>query len=464
MTQNLSFVYKIAVLFFLFLIIPLTSFAGEDDRFKGWAWSSTVGWISFNCTNTDTCGTVDYGVTIAANNTDISGYAWSSQIGWINFAGTNFNSGTGIISGTALAIVGEVEVDGWDGKIELYDASPIAYGLDVQLDNEVDGYAWGDRVIGWVSFNCQNHGGCGTVDYKVTVEPFYFSFGANIGTTVLDKVSHNGSTTLNWTTIDAVSCTASGAPATGWASPPGKSAGEPTPGTETIANLTADTTFTLTCQDSIGRTITRDLLIYVHPPAPSLTMTADDYNIALNGSTNINWDALYIASCDKTGQWGTGSASAGAGQSQSTGSLSNLENFFNLTCYSDNPVVYPNPVFAQVLVNVEKLTLEFALDADNVPFADPTVLNWTSTFATSCTASGGAGTTWTSPAAKGIITDNAYAETVYKAGTTEPLDTGSYTFTLTCNGASGQQVINQATLKVGRNPQFSEEIGNDPNN
>ena len=194
-------------------------------------------------------------------------------------------------------------------------------------------------------------------------------------------------------------------------------------------------------------------------------MNADDYNIPINTSTNINWDALYIASCDKSGTWGTGSATVGAGQSDTTGSLTALDNFFNLTCYSDNPTIYPDPVFAQVLVNVEKLTLELALDSDAVPFADPTVLNWTSTFATSCTASGGAGTTWTSPAGKGTVTDQVYSETIYKAGTADPLDTGNYTFTLTCAGSGGQpDVVRQATLKVGRNPNFSEEIGNNPNN
>ena len=55
----------------LFLIIPLIVFgfflvgsvkAGADDNVSGFAWSENIGWISFNCTNLDTCAVVDYGV------------------------------------------------------------------------------------------------------------------------------------------------------------------------------------------------------------------------------------------------------------------------------------------------------------------------------------------------------------------------------------------------------------------
>jgi len=467
MLLQLSSFGKSVALVLLFILLPVVAHAGDDDRFKGWAWSSNIGWISFNCTNTNSCGSVDYGVTIAANNTDVTGWAWSSNIGWIDFSGTTFNSVTGRISGSASAIAGTVETDGWDGRIELYDTSPIAYGLDVQIDSEVAGYAWGDDVVGWVSFNCENDSSCGTVDYQVIVEPFFFNFTASIGTDPANRVPYDGSTTLNWTTIGAASCTASGAPATGWAAPPAKPAGEPSSGQETILNLVSDTTFVLTCRDSANRTITRTLPIYVNPPAPALVMTVDDDNIPINTGTNVNWDAEFVQYCNKSGQWGTGSSTIGVGQTEATGNLSNLENFFNLTCYSNNPGIYPNPVFAQVLVNVERLTLDFGLQSGNIPFSDPTVLEWTATFATSdqCTASGGAGTTWTSPAIKAAVTDVSYSETIYQAGTLEPLDTGDYTFILTCAGSAGQpDIVRQATLKVGRNPNFSEEIGTNPDN
>jgi len=229
MTLKLSFV-TLALSLVISLLFPFSVFASETDRVKGWAWSPNIGWVSMNCTNTNFCDTVEYGVTISSNNINMSGWAWSPNIGWIDFSGATFNSGTGIISGIANAVSGDIENDGWNGDITLSANSPVVYGAEVQLDNEVDGYAWGDTVVGWLSFNCSNQGTCGIVDFKTTVEPFFFDFTANVGLTELNKVPSNGNVTLSWTTSGAVSCTASGAPSTNWAIPSGKAAGEPSPG------------------------------------------------------------------------------------------------------------------------------------------------------------------------------------------------------------------------------------------
>ena len=51
----------------------------------GYAWGENVGWISFSCTNTASCGTVNYGVTYSAFTNEFSGYAWGENVGWINF-------------------------------------------------------------------------------------------------------------------------------------------------------------------------------------------------------------------------------------------------------------------------------------------------------------------------------------------------------------------------------------------
>ena len=82
--------------------------AGTGDNVAGFAWSYNVGWISFNSTDCDTdedgtyegasenggaapsgcpsSGTVDdYGVKIDSATGNFSGYAWSSNVGWISF-------------------------------------------------------------------------------------------------------------------------------------------------------------------------------------------------------------------------------------------------------------------------------------------------------------------------------------------------------------------------------------------
>ena len=76
---------KILFISLLFLL-PAAVSAGEDHNMSGYAWSSNIGWISFNCTNDDTCSTVNYGVHKDEDGT-IVGYAWSSNIGWIRFGG-----------------------------------------------------------------------------------------------------------------------------------------------------------------------------------------------------------------------------------------------------------------------------------------------------------------------------------------------------------------------------------------
>jgi len=96
------------ILSFGYVLNPSTSEivrAGVGDNISGWAWGGEdldplvdsdgdgltdndldggIGWISFNCTDTSSCVTQNYGVTINAGN--FEGYAWSSNLGWINFA------------------------------------------------------------------------------------------------------------------------------------------------------------------------------------------------------------------------------------------------------------------------------------------------------------------------------------------------------------------------------------------
>ena len=52
----------------------------------GHAWGENAGWISFSCENTGTCGTVAFGVTINPGTGEFGGNAWGENIGWINFA------------------------------------------------------------------------------------------------------------------------------------------------------------------------------------------------------------------------------------------------------------------------------------------------------------------------------------------------------------------------------------------
>ncbi len=169
--------------------------ASSSDNVHGWAWSDTIGWISFNCTEggpsqTDICATSNYGVTIATSTGVMSGYAWSDNIGWITFNQTDLS---GCPSGTCVAQVDLVtgEVSGWARALN---SIRTDYGW-INLKDEVNGYhgvvidtttgyfsnyAWGggltnQAVIGWISFNCSNEGTCATANYYVWTDPGLFN-------------------------------------------------------------------------------------------------------------------------------------------------------------------------------------------------------------------------------------------------------------------------------------------------
>lgn len=184
----------------------------------GWAWGGTsetggpgVGWIKFNSCNDDNPrdGQPDqgcvpsYGVKVDTNNGKVSGYAWSSNVGWISFnrsdtgappsddAGSSdviakfemakgdFN---GKINGWARVLSGmDSTTDGWDGWIHLSDTSsnpsrhPSGYndgskGVSYNKDaGTIVGYAWGAGVLGWIKFVAVTFGGnSGPFDYNLS--------------------------------------------------------------------------------------------------------------------------------------------------------------------------------------------------------------------------------------------------------------------------------------------------------
>lgn len=157
----------------LFVVGAINVFSADNDVY-GWAWSSTIGWISLNCHNSeaDTCSSAVYKVSINPANGELLGYAWSDNIGWIKFNpggsypeapnySARVDSSTGRVSGWIRACAGTVNgncdsasrTDGWDGWIKM---GPINFSgtnyAAVFASNILDGWAWGSDVVGWVKF------------------------------------------------------------------------------------------------------------------------------------------------------------------------------------------------------------------------------------------------------------------------------------------------------------------------
>lgn len=198
---------------------------GEEGDYNafGWAWSETIGWISFHRKDCDAdqngfsdgvpagcpeAGTLitDYGVQVDAATGMFSGYAWSENVGWVKFdaagpypeapgysacldlpgAGQVCDGvGNYTISGWARACAGaakktsckgfdqDMHNGGWDGWIKLRGVTTGGNPYGIKWNpgtKEVEEWAWGSDVIGWVSFNCLNMGTCGTSDYKVIID------------------------------------------------------------------------------------------------------------------------------------------------------------------------------------------------------------------------------------------------------------------------------------------------------
>ena len=155
--------------------------AGAGDNVSGWAWSENIGWISFNSTTGG--GGTDYGVNIEPDGT-FSGYAWSENIGWISFNKNEFlDCPSG--AGTCLAEVNlsSQEVSGWARALAYGDGWDGWISLDGVKINGTDfeGWAWGDFVVGWISFNCNNpetQTACSNSNYKAETS-FNFNWPPN---------------------------------------------------------------------------------------------------------------------------------------------------------------------------------------------------------------------------------------------------------------------------------------------
>ncbi len=161
----------ILALFFSFFFVNGAK-AGAGDNVLGWAWSETIGWISFNSTNQGIGA--NYGVNVDSGG-NLSGYAWSEHIGWISFNSGDvsgcpsapcapvFNKANGEVSGWAKALA--ADNNGWDGWIHLKGTN---YGVSVSGCNW-DGWAWGSDVVGWIHFRGANYGVTGSGNACVSV-------------------------------------------------------------------------------------------------------------------------------------------------------------------------------------------------------------------------------------------------------------------------------------------------------
>jgi hypothetical protein len=174
--ERVLFVFVLVSCMFSAALISLGSFPQaavsqtSGGNISGYAWSDTIGWVSFNCsdggpTGNNICGTLLYGLNADVNGT-VTGYAWSDNVGWIS---ANAGDLTGCPQAPCTARIddgdflgwlkvlsaNDSQSGGWDGFIALGDTNTgdaINYGVSL-ANGTFSGYAWGDTNVGWLSFS-----------------------------------------------------------------------------------------------------------------------------------------------------------------------------------------------------------------------------------------------------------------------------------------------------------------------
>ena len=220
--------------------------------------------------------------------------------------------------------------------------------------------------------------------------------------------------TLSWTVSNAQSCTASG----GW------SGARALQGSQQTPELTQNTTYTLTCTGNGGTardsvTVSVNKVLPVCPAGqtcagPFASFTATPASVVSGGSTVLTWNSTNAAACEASGGW------SGNLPADGSRTITNLRapTTYTLTCPG-----YGYRFRRHVTVNIGSATapvVNLSANPATVAQGGNSVLTWSSTNATSCTASGG----WSgSKATSGNQTISAIQATT--------------TYTLACTGTGG---------------------------
>lgn len=291
----------IATAFFLVVFGVVKAQSGPTPHLSGSAWSSTVGWVDFDCNTTGSCGASNYNVTIDATTGVLSGYAWanprdvvagSDNIGWLEFdpTMTGFPTNDPAAQAIPAKITGNQLVGwarfcsgsstptscsggtnstsgGWDGWVNFTGTN---HGITIGVANTsgvstMTGFAWGDDVVGWLDMS-------GVTVVGASTGPSLLFYGNGIqADATLPAQPNGGSVVLYWTVSSMQSCTASGAN-TGWNGP--LAATQVTNGTHfnmplqvfNLGTTQITQTFILTCTPNNGApAITRTISVPVLP-------------------------------------------------------------------------------------------------------------------------------------------------------------------------------------------------------
>jgi hypothetical protein len=160
--------------------------------------------------------------------------------------------------------------------------------------------------------------------------------------------------------------------------------------------------------------------------APTVTLSASPTTVNSGETTTLTWSSTNAASCTASGAWGGTKAMSG---SQASVALTAASNTFTLTCSNSGGTTAAQSVTVGV-----RPTITLTASSTAVAFNGSSTLTWSTTNATSCTASNA----WSgNKATSGSATLNNL--------------TATGTYTLVCTGAGGSSSVS-TTITVGGIP------------
>lgn len=153
----------------------------------------------------------------------------------------------------------------------------------------------------------------------------------------LTSVAYNGSTTVSWSTANATTCTASGS----WSGIKSLS------GTQNTGELSANSTFSLTCTGAGGSTSASTTVTVQPAPAgsPTVMLTVTPTQVAAGETATLTWSATNATTCTANGAWSGTKELSGTQQINSI----MVPMSFTLTCGA-------NSLFAAQTVSVAVVT------------------------------------------------------------------------------------------------------------
>ena len=227
-------------------------------------------------------------------------------------------------------------------------------------------------------------------------------------------INSGKASTLTWSSTNATSCSASG----GW------SGALPASGSQSTGAITTTTSYSLTCTGPGGISPAATVTVAV-TAVPTATLTAKPTVVAAGGTSTLTWTSTNATACAASGGWS--GARAGSG-TQVTGAITTTT-LYSLTCSGaggTSSVATATVTVAAAVVPTAALTANPTI----VAAGGTSTLSWSSTNATTCTASGG----WI-----GALASN---------GTQVTAAITTYTsYSLTCTGPGGTSSV--ATVAVG---------------